>query len=292
MSKREWVLLILIIVIGEYVFLDKVFKYGADSAVLNYMSFAGTLVSIILAVLAIVYTYYQNFSQQRDSGNIASQIDLLRSTVSEVRVSKGEFAKELKRIDEIGDKLDQSISLISESKTHVSSLSEHMEKLTNSYAPKSLGISPVSSSITLSDDQVREYLYRLPETSRVAAYALFISKDVSLGFNARATRYYIQPMLNHAASSMGKIVMGQKQIDFYTGFFHATYFGLSIVNIVSISSGVVRFHETAKHYFLKWAEEEASLSNDALRELVNFMNQAASQAAPSSAPAVSESSTS
>jgi len=104
-SKREWWLVVLVVVVSEYVFLDKVFKYGANEGIVSYISFAGTIVSIILAVLAIVYSYYQNFSQQRDSNNIATQIDLLRKTVNEVQITKAEFSSELSRINEISDKL-------------------------------------------------------------------------------------------------------------------------------------------------------------------------------------------
>jgi hypothetical protein len=98
LRTREWLLIIVALVIGEYVFIDKVFRYRSDQGVIGYVSFAGTIVSIILAVLAIVYSYYQNFAQKRDSSNIAAQVDLLRATVSDVRLSKAEFAEELKRI--------------------------------------------------------------------------------------------------------------------------------------------------------------------------------------------------
>jgi cell division protein FtsL len=96
LTTTEWILILLFAMVSAYVFIEKVYRYGADTGIVSYVSFAGTIVSIILAVLAIVYSYYQNFSQQRDSSTIATQIDIRRQTVTDVRISKKEFSKELR----------------------------------------------------------------------------------------------------------------------------------------------------------------------------------------------------
>ena len=53
--------------------------YGADKEVLSHVGFAGTIVSIVLAIIAIVYSYYQTFAQERDSATLAEQLRNLGS---------------------------------------------------------------------------------------------------------------------------------------------------------------------------------------------------------------------
>lgn len=64
-SKREWVFSIVIVsLVQAFVWYSAFVNAGSGSA-LNFISFAGTLVSIILAVLAIGYTYGESISQKK-----------------------------------------------------------------------------------------------------------------------------------------------------------------------------------------------------------------------------------
>jgi hypothetical protein len=68
------VLTVLLIVVCEYVLIVWTQNYGADENVVSHVGFAGTIISIILAVIAILYSYYQTFAQQRDSASLAEQL--------------------------------------------------------------------------------------------------------------------------------------------------------------------------------------------------------------------------
>lgn len=111
-----------IVILTQYIITTWVYNYGGNEDVVGYVSFAGTIVAIILAVLAIVYAYYQNFSQQRDSYNIASQVDLLRRVVEEMRDSERSLASEVRQLHELRAKVDESANLTKETRVEASAL--------------------------------------------------------------------------------------------------------------------------------------------------------------------------
>jgi hypothetical protein len=76
------VLAVLLIVVSEYVLIVWTQNYGADQNVLSHVGFAGTIISIILAVIAILYSYYQTFAQQRDSASLAEQLRHLQTVTT------------------------------------------------------------------------------------------------------------------------------------------------------------------------------------------------------------------
>lgn len=131
-STREWILIVLILMGGQYIVQNWTMGYGNDPNVLNYVSFAGTIVSIILAVLAIVYAFFQTFSQERSSNDIATQVDLLRKIVEDVRVSKNDFVEELERIDDIREKMDESLSLNRQSSEQVALIGSRLDAVSSS----------------------------------------------------------------------------------------------------------------------------------------------------------------
>ncbi len=76
-STREWILSIIIMLIIEAFIFWVAFQFAGNSSALGYVSFAGTLISIILAVLAIGYTYVESQQQKNSSATFATQLDSL-----------------------------------------------------------------------------------------------------------------------------------------------------------------------------------------------------------------------
>jgi len=76
-TKREWILFITILLIVEGFIFWVSFQFSGNSSALGYVSFAGTLISIILAVLAIGYTYGESQQQKNSSSTLANQIESL-----------------------------------------------------------------------------------------------------------------------------------------------------------------------------------------------------------------------
>lgn len=76
-TKREWILAIIILLIIEGFIFWISFQFSGNSSALGYVSFAGTLISIILAILAIGYTYGESQQQKNSSSTLANQLESL-----------------------------------------------------------------------------------------------------------------------------------------------------------------------------------------------------------------------
>ncbi|TMP45906.1 MULTISPECIES: hypothetical protein [unclassified Pseudoalteromonas] len=104
-TKREWIQLIITLTIVQAFFWYAVFENSQSASALGYVSFAGTLVSIILAVLAIGYTYGESISQKNKSDGLANQISTLGSLIESVELE----AKSLEKIQDIANELSKFI---------------------------------------------------------------------------------------------------------------------------------------------------------------------------------------
>lgn len=80
--------------------------------VLDAVSFAGTLVGIILAILAIIYSYLVTDSQKGDSNSLRAQIFRLGDTIGKANESSQDLASELGKLEEVRTSL-QAISAVS-----------------------------------------------------------------------------------------------------------------------------------------------------------------------------------
>ncbi|WP_043818950.1 hypothetical protein [Aeromonas veronii] len=104
-SKREWIQVTVLLAIIQAFFWYVVFENSQSASALGYVSFAGTLVSIILAVLAIGYTYGESISQKNKSDGLAEQIKTLGKLIDNVEIE----AKSLEKIQDISKELSSFI---------------------------------------------------------------------------------------------------------------------------------------------------------------------------------------
>lgn len=97
-SKREWIHLIITLSIVQAAIWFVSFVYANNSSALGYISFAGTIISIILAVLAIGYTYGESQQQKNSSSTLGNQIESLIKIKDklEIQAEALEDIKELK----------------------------------------------------------------------------------------------------------------------------------------------------------------------------------------------------
>ncbi|NUF17334.1 hypothetical protein, partial [Acinetobacter lactucae] len=98
-SKREWIHLIITLSIIQAGVWFVSFVYAGSTNALGYVSFAGTLISIILAVLAIGYTYGESQQQKNSSATLANQIDSL-ITIKEKLEVQAESLQGIKLLEE------------------------------------------------------------------------------------------------------------------------------------------------------------------------------------------------
>jgi hypothetical protein len=124
LSTSTFVLSLLLITVTEALILTFVLNNGNRTDVVSHISLAGTITSIILAVLAIIYSYYQTFAQRNDSAALARQIDLLTSVARELQESEADLSHELTRLDVIGTKIDESFELSKRSTAAIEQVTE------------------------------------------------------------------------------------------------------------------------------------------------------------------------
>ena len=139
-TKREWIQLIIILTIFQAFFWYAVFENSQSESALGYVSFAGTLVSIILAVLAIGYTYGESISQKNKSEGLADQINTLGTLIESVEVE----AKSLEKIQDIATELTGFIGSYKADKqtseSHLRQIRENISKFTKSSDSKTESI--------------------------------------------------------------------------------------------------------------------------------------------------------
>ncbi len=86
-KTSQWIMAIIIICLLQLLIHYYSVQVMSGSEVINYVSFAGTIVSIILAVLAIVYSFYQSFTQQNNVDSIAREVEKLKKTAKSINES-------------------------------------------------------------------------------------------------------------------------------------------------------------------------------------------------------------
>lgn len=100
-KSRDWIFIIIILSLVQAFIWYLSFKYSNSPNDLGYWSFAGTIVSIILAVLAIGYTYAESQSEKNKANTIANQINELNSVIKTITLE----ASSLNKISEIKEDL-------------------------------------------------------------------------------------------------------------------------------------------------------------------------------------------
>lgn len=157
-SKREWFFIIFVISLTQFIVQFIAFIYAGSSSALGYISISGTIVSIILALLAIIYSYYQSTSQANSSSSLNNQIDKLIGIVDEIKTDKSDLGYELDQLSDIREKIDSSISLQKVSHAQVTELTNTIGELRNNRLsetyPEKLQDDPFSKLVVDGDNLI------------------------------------------------------------------------------------------------------------------------------------------
>lgn len=168
-TKREWITLIILLSIVQAFFWYAVFENSQSASALSYTSFAGTLVSIILAVLAIGYTYGESLSQKSKSDGLAEQIKTLGGLIESVKIE----AEALENIQGISKELTSFIGIYRSDKQvsekHFIDIQLAMSELT-----KTRPVSAVSSQTEPSQQTELSQLFRILSPLDALCYLMLI----------------------------------------------------------------------------------------------------------------------
>ncbi|AMW78633.1 hypothetical protein AMD27_06875 [Acinetobacter sp. TGL-Y2] len=136
-TKREWIHLIITLSIVQGVIWFASFIYADNSSALGYVSFAGTIISIILAVLAIGYTYGESQQQKNSSHTLAQQLNSL-DTISDKLAIQAEALEDMKIVKDSMVNISNQIELhFRENHQKIDFLSNNISILNNNISPQS-----------------------------------------------------------------------------------------------------------------------------------------------------------
>lgn len=113
-KRREWIMLIILLGIIEFLIFYLSYLYDDNGNILNFISLAGTVVSILLALLAIIYSYYQNFIQQMSSSTISSQLTTLHDVSTNIKQNTNNLSTVIEKFEELETKMNDTFVNISE----------------------------------------------------------------------------------------------------------------------------------------------------------------------------------
>ncbi|HEL5571671.1 TPA: hypothetical protein UOK25_000395 [Stenotrophomonas maltophilia] len=101
--RSTFVCWIAIVVLVQLLITQWTVKAAGSREIVDYISFAGTVIGIVLALLAIVYAFLTNASQKNDSDNLKAQITRLDSTITSAGISGQKFDIGVSRLESIID---------------------------------------------------------------------------------------------------------------------------------------------------------------------------------------------
>lgn len=94
-----WLIIIILFAVSTYTY-----KYSTNENVIAHWGFAGTIVSIILAIIAIVYTFFDNFTSKSSHQKLEESADRIKDITK--KLDSNNLVDSSNKIEEIGSKLE------------------------------------------------------------------------------------------------------------------------------------------------------------------------------------------
>ena len=132
--KTYWVVIILIAILAVLLFIHKTIS---NEDLVKEISFAGTIISIILGVIAIFYSVITNSQSTENFGKINESVGKIEDAID--KVEQGARA-----IDELSKVIDNKMDKIP----------KHMELLFKTYGAKGMDDQPISKKDFTSDTEI------------------------------------------------------------------------------------------------------------------------------------------
>ncbi len=129
LSIREWILVVSLLLLSEYMIFSNSYTFRDDQSLLNYISFASTIASLLLAVIAIIYGFVQNISNTKSNSKMLDRIDEFQKITKNLIKTTNKSDTQLERLTSITDILSTLKSSIEESTTKLNSVEEKISEV-------------------------------------------------------------------------------------------------------------------------------------------------------------------
>ncbi|WP_153011088.1 hypothetical protein [Pseudomonas oryzihabitans] len=111
LNTREWIFLTIIIAMIQFIIHWLSMSYAGSTKALGYTSFAGTIISIILAVLAIIYSFLQNSSQNNLSQTLQKHAETISGLTEKLEISEAQITSSLSQLKHASERIEKSIEI-------------------------------------------------------------------------------------------------------------------------------------------------------------------------------------
>jgi hypothetical protein len=225
----------LLLVLGQLLISEWTVHASNNEEVVNYVSFAGTLVGIILAVLAIIYAFVSSLSQKDDASGLRFEIGKLNSAIESVRLSGDRFSDQVDGLQQIRSSLDDLVTSSEASKTVLENSREMIKNLVHRQEADKIAqqkvanteVPPRSGDI-LDFKAIVSYLAQMALSYQITFYFLAI-EYAKLG--ETDDRYFATEA--QLVPSMFKKSYDHENNSNYRGDIHAYWLVLSDLNVFS-----------------------------------------------------------
>lgn len=132
-----WIIILVLFIIGL-----ATTKCAENDTILNYISFAGTITSILLALIAIIYSFVQNFTNVTLNQKLIDTADKIETATQKVNSS-------LSGIDDAATKLENVSVSVANATTNIDKSSENIKKISEKIDETMEGFTKSSDEVFL-----------------------------------------------------------------------------------------------------------------------------------------------
>lgn len=128
-QKREWILLLVVLGIVQLLVHCIAWRFAGSTNALGYVSFAGTIISIILAVLAIIYGFVQTTEQTRSTSTIGAHITSLYRVVESFQKSAGMLTELLEQLSNMSAGINRTVTISEKSHEQITRIQSAVDEV-------------------------------------------------------------------------------------------------------------------------------------------------------------------
>jgi len=115
MKTREWIFVLFLVVLAQLIIHYIAFDFGSSGRALGYVSIAGTIVSIVLGLIAIIYSFVQSITQANSVSDIRLQVEKLVEVGDSISRLEQDLQKSARKVNKatrgLHDKLHEHASV-------------------------------------------------------------------------------------------------------------------------------------------------------------------------------------
>lgn len=178
LTVREWILIIALMMLTEYLVSSNSYTFKDDQTVLNYISFASTIASILLAVIAIIYGFLQSDSSSKANNKLLDSLSEFKKIHGKILRNSQKSEKQLDRLSSITDILERLNVSMEHSSSKMSIMENHLlqlHKSSESVKDEITKLSDIKNASTTEKETKNDFSIARIILRRSSIYADFIA---------------------------------------------------------------------------------------------------------------------